>query len=566
MLTQRGWWLLAILFGMLLAATGLGASRLSVVAATLLIWFLAGWLRFAWITRDVPRKLSVRREIRVGGPAVRVLWARQTALVHVELHWNGTSTLPYLLGVERVPALAKWRSGEPWIRGPLSATTQLTYEYEVNCVAAGSLVFHGVRVTVGDLQGFFHRPAFVRDRVTVRVLPPFVGRPRHAATKKRHNILPLLGTHRLLRPGSGGDLLDLRDYVPSDPPKLIAWKASAKRDRLITKELESEVPVRCTLIVDASSSTRVGPVGMNALARSVEVAAAVLYANTEKRDLTGLGLIDENGIGRVIRPARGRRNFFEMLHLLADVADLPPANDQPDLGRLLPLGLGLAQDLYPDWLGREANGTPLTAPSFWFNANRRRKKIAAILSHVYDLGPGGIMLLYHDDRLCHHYLDRWLNDHRITHPILLYDEAGRYRFRSPAKIEHLAKVLLAGVSRGKDNELFVLLADLIDLETDLSPLLRAAKVALARHHQVQIVCPWPTGVPLPDDHPPSPIVQIDDLQAILNKAWIGRLHPSYREIRKAFGGLGVTVIPAPSEQTVPRILESLRRLRTAGRR
>ena len=42
---------------------------------------------------------------------------------------------------------------------------------------------------------------------------------------------------------------------------MIAWKASARRDRLMTKELESEVPVRCTLFVDASSSVRVGPVG-----------------------------------------------------------------------------------------------------------------------------------------------------------------------------------------------------------------------------------------------------------------------------------------------------------------
>ena len=67
---------------------------------------------------------------------------------------------------------------------------------------------------------------------------------------------PPPGVHRLKRPGGGSELLDLRDYMPGDPPKMIAWKPSARKDKLFTKEFESEVPVRCTLFVDASESTR----------------------------------------------------------------------------------------------------------------------------------------------------------------------------------------------------------------------------------------------------------------------------------------------------------------------
>src|SRR5207302_354096 len=65
------------------------------------------------------------------------------------------------------------------------------------------------------------------------------------------------GMHRLYRPGSGSELLDLRDYQPGDPPRTIAWKVSARRDKLITKELEREVPVRCTLLLDTSRSVLV---------------------------------------------------------------------------------------------------------------------------------------------------------------------------------------------------------------------------------------------------------------------------------------------------------------------
>src|SRR5439155_4713729 len=136
---------------------------------------------------------------------------------------------------------------------------------------------------------------FLRDGTEYRVLPPLADASGHAPTVKRHNLLPPPGVHRLHRAGTGSELLDLRDYLPGDPPKTIAWKASARRDRLITKEFESEVPLRCTLFLDTSQSVRRGGPGNNALTRLAEVAACVAQANAAARDLTGLCIFDESG-------------------------------------------------------------------------------------------------------------------------------------------------------------------------------------------------------------------------------------------------------------------------------
>lgn len=566
MLTPRGWWFLAIVLGTLLVAVSVGAPSLVLVAATLASWFLGSWLRFAWITRQVPKDLGVRRELRTAAGLVQVLWARQAATVHAELTWNGRAPLPYVLAVDRVPLLAGWQDGDPWIGGSVGRDQPLALDYRIRCPAAGKLRFDGLKVTVTDLQGFFHRSAFVRDPARFRVLPPLSEAADGSPRKKRHNQLPLLGTHRLLRPGSGSELLDLRDYIPSDPPKLIAWKISARRDRLITRELESEVPIRCTLLLDVSSSVRVGPPGANALARLVEIAAALLDTNSGMRDLTGLTLVDEHGVGRVLRPARGRRSYFAILHQLADVADLPPAPGHTDLTTLLPLGMGLAHDLYPEWLTPEVNGIPWYLPAFWYEENRWRKKLAAILANVYRLGPGGLALLYQDDDTCHRFLQRWLAEHRVAAPLLLYDEAGRSLFRFSQKADFLARAVLDGVTRGKDNELFVLLADLLDLGPDLAPLLRAVQVARARHHQLLVVCPWPFGVPLPGSSTPTTQSGVPGLQELLNRAWIERLYPAFFELRRAFGRLGVPVLAASDDDAVPQVLQRLERLRAAVRR
>ena len=114
---------------------------------------------------------------------------------------------------------------------------------------------------MADLQGFFYAAVFVRKVQVYRVLPPWRTPRPPAGRPSGTTCCRSSASHRHRRPGSGSELLDLRDYMPGDPPKIIAWKASARRDRLMTKEFESEVPVRCTLFVDASNSVRVGPAG-----------------------------------------------------------------------------------------------------------------------------------------------------------------------------------------------------------------------------------------------------------------------------------------------------------------
>src|SRR5207244_483877 len=114
------------------------------------------------------------------------------------------------------------------------------------------------------------------------------------------------------------------------------------------------------------------------------------------------------------------------------------------------------------------------------------------------LAPGGLALLLEDDEACSLALQRFLAEHHVPYPLPLYGPDGRYLFASPAKVEVLARALLRAVGRGRDNELFVLLADLLELTEQLGPLLRAVKVALARHHLVIVICPWPPGIPVPD--------------------------------------------------------------------
>ena len=60
------------------------------------------------------------------------------------------------------------------------------------------------------------------------------------------------------------------------------------------------------------------------------------------------------------------------------------------------------------------------------------------------------------------------------------------------RLELLGDALVKGVSHARDNEVFVILADLLECAPALSRLLPAVKMALGRHHRVAFVCPSPT--------------------------------------------------------------------------
>jgi uncharacterized protein (DUF58 family) len=682
MLTSRGSLLVLVVVGILAAALllppipGFSAegrqTGMILLALTVGLWLTWEWVAFTIRARIVVRRLKVERIVRDEQGPVASLWAGRSFFVDVIVHLPEGLPLSHMVLADRLPfgvelvATVPLHSGlnsghqapsggevtrspgmPPRWQGSLEEGQTARWSYRIHCRAAGRVRFEGISLQLADLCGLFYRETFLAAPAEYRVLPPLTDIRGKTAKLKRHNLLPPPGVHRFRRPGSGSELLDLRDYRPGDPPKTIAWKISARRDRLISKDFESEVPVRCTLFVDTSNSVRVGPPGNNTLARLVEIGTNVAQANAGARDLTGLCLFDEKSL-TPIRPARGGRHLAHLLNRLTDAAGLAPSTGQASADALLPLAYSFAGEVYPELLRPEVNRMPwwlpwvfprpvysrahpklldyLEAgqPFYWlalaaavafglyllltqetqvgffsllgilvipcvflallghlFGGHQRvrwRKRMAAVLSVQYHLAPGGLAVLLEDDERFSLYLQRFLADHHIPYSLPLYDDTGRYLFSSPEKVPVLARGLLRAVGRGRDNELFVLLADLLELSHELEPLLRAVKVALARHHQVMVICPWPAGVPWQgpghgDGQAPEQgrgRLSLDlrfagpKRTGFLQKLTTERFHRAFRRLQRTFARLGVPVVCARDSEPARLVIERMNRLRPLG--
>lgn len=681
MLTARGWWFLVLItFLLVLGAMALPLYTVVPVllALTLLAWFVVEWVLFQFRLNASVRRLRVGRRVLQAGREVPMVWAGLPFDVRLQIQHDGPARIPFVVFEDRLPQAAEWVGGTNELYADLQRDEPARMEYTLKGSAPGILRFEGLKVRLGDLQGFFYHRLFLRDETEYLILPPLADDEGRQRADKRFNTLPPPGVHRFRRPGSGSELLDLRDYRPGDPPKMIAWKPSARRDRLITKEYESDVPVRCVIFLDTSEGMRLGLPGNTPLTRMASVASGVAQASAGNRDLVGLTTFDERD-AKGAPPGRTKLHTINILRRLAEVSALQPGTENVPPEPLTRRAYPLASELYPELMNRRVNSMPLgrlwiplldrkhgwivpllmvagpvglflaikffipalltlylkwgrevaeaaaqlTPRSWgllfkvvwwlalsslfafplltlggvfwffygvrgWFGERKvqltRRKQLSALFALQDGLGPAGIERLVHDDGAYAKRVGRFLQDRQVRMPLPFYDEQGRYRFRCAEKTGVLAGAMVRAVSRARDNELYVILADLTELGPDLAPVLKAARVARARHHQVLVIVPWPSDVPPPEDKPkvdrpassrgrepdgkpqrrrPKRLStdQAESLLPLVQGALVAQYHEAFRKLRRAFGQAGATVVRVNEGDPVQIVLDRLDRLR-----
>ena len=357
MLTARGGWFLTIVV-LILVIGAFVVPYYSVVPAllaiTLLAWFTFEWAVFHTRSNAAIARLRVTRHVLQGGREVPMLWAGIAFEVRVTIENPRAIGVPFAVLEDRAAVATEHLSGATQVFTELPANEPVEIVYKLKSPSPGVLRFEGVKVRVADVHGFFYQRVFLRDPVEFLVLPPLTDDEGRQRATKRFNTLPPPGIHRLRRPGSGSELLDLRDYRPGDPPKMIAWKPSARRDRLITKEFENDVPVRCVLFLDTSEGVRLGPPGNTLLTRMAGVAAAVAQASAGNRDLVGLTTFDETE-AKGSAPTRTKLHMIGVLRRLAEASALQPGVSGVPAEHLTRRAYPLAQELYPELMPRRVN-------------------------------------------------------------------------------------------------------------------------------------------------------------------------------------------------------------------
>lgn len=199
--------------------------------------------------------------------------------------------------------------------GEVPAGGRLAVSVAIDALRVGRHGVHGISLEVQGSPGLFEVPLTFANPYGIDVMPrpfgiatrsPRGGRSRMTAPEGRAGVLA----------GDGSELRELREHVPGDAFKRIAWKASARRGQLFVREYEREERDVVWLLLDASVDLWAGKTGSAPLDHAIDEVAAVAQRHLGRGDRVGLVILGARVLAR-IEPDRGPKHGVTILRALA---------------------------------------------------------------------------------------------------------------------------------------------------------------------------------------------------------------------------------------------------------
>lgn len=314
-LTYRGRLVLAAALLLLFAGAALGTPPLVELAGAIVVALLALHLMF-YPTAILLRRKKVELSwwVPPGDQPGGALAVERPFSLHIAFRNHGSRRL-------RILSTRVFHATGLAIDDRPSATVERGQQVElvtaVRPLAAGHHVLHGAALTFADGWNLFSIEAFFPNPIAVKVFPrtlPLRGRSARAGGGALHEQV---GLHTVKRRGLAGQLRELRDHTHGDPFKFIAWKASARRRRLMVRDLENEIVTAQMILVDVGSGMRQGSVGATPLDWACDVAAALGRAAIHNGDRVGLVGYDTRPIVE-LGAGTGHHHYLRLVDRLLD--------------------------------------------------------------------------------------------------------------------------------------------------------------------------------------------------------------------------------------------------------
>jgi uncharacterized protein (DUF58 family) len=476
--------LTALGVGLLLRQEPLALSGLAVV-----IWVAMEWANFRWRSLGAGEGFSQRRRLVAGqSRTTLVLAATQDAEVEISLRVSSQVAGLRCRLEDMIPQGFTVADGSTTLLTDCRGAGELKWRYTLRPTVTRRTTLPGIAVELSDPHGLFKSQHFLPLRQEATVLPFLVRPQATVSVLKQQNVMLLPGLHRHRKPGYSTELLGFRDYQPGDPPRSIAWKATARLDRLMTCEYESEAPIRGTVIADLSSvqfAGRPGPARADAIVAACASVARLLLSEGDPVAC----LIASGSDSSMLPHGLGERHLSRLLIRLLSLNE-PLSLEGLEITTITHLAWTCCFRRFPELFDETVNYAP--ASSFTFGRRRRlgrqRRQLSLALEELYRGEPGLAMRLQFDDRLYRRYCRRLLEEYPGMVDLAPLEEHPAQRpNEEAATVGAISHGLIAGAARANDNELFAIVGTAPQEPANVKILVDAIRVAKAQHHRVVMI-------------------------------------------------------------------------------
>jgi uncharacterized protein (DUF58 family) len=249
-------WLLVLALDLLLAA------------AAFLDWFLSPRQGAIDAVRIVPERVSVLNPQQVA------ILVRNQSSGALRVRVRDAIPESFEAAVEEVGATVPARG-------------QVRLEYQVVPKARGAFSWGHIHIRFHSLLGLWEQRRTIRAPAQSRVYPNLVALERYHLLA-RANRLESIGIRKVRMRGSAWEFESLRDYARGDDIRLIEWKATARRRKMIVRNQEAERNQTVLLLVDSGRLMNAEVDGVSKLDSAVNSALILAHVALSRGDRVGL--------------------------------------------------------------------------------------------------------------------------------------------------------------------------------------------------------------------------------------------------------------------------------------
>ena len=169
--------------------------------------------------------------------------------------------------------------------------------------------------------GLVRRQGSVNNEISVKVYPNLLEVRKYDLLLKQ-NRLRELGLRHTRITGDGTEFEGLREYRQGDSFRRINWKSTARRNRPITVEYQTERSQNIITMIDVGRMMQSTVSGLSKLDHVLNTVLLLGYVASGMGDRIGL-LTFADQVQTFVRPRQGREQFYRMLELLYQVEPEP---------------------------------------------------------------------------------------------------------------------------------------------------------------------------------------------------------------------------------------------------
>jgi uncharacterized protein (DUF58 family) len=202
----------------------------------------------------------------------------------------------------------------PWA-GVVPGNREIKVFHPVTLTERGPVVFSKVHVRRLSVLGFWTRGTLHLADETVKVYPNYEPVIRFALLAMKHRESPM-GIVRRPRAGSSRDFHQLRDYRDGDPLGQIDWKASSRRQMLISRDYQEQRNQSVVFLLDTGRRMRALDGGLPQFDHVLNAILLVSHVALKQGDQVAVKSF--GGSDRWLAPVKGAHAMPVLLNHLYD--------------------------------------------------------------------------------------------------------------------------------------------------------------------------------------------------------------------------------------------------------